>query len=217
MKNINPADKSANTAANTIVVLDFETTGLSPDQGDRAIEIGAVRIRNGEVIDSFQELMNPGRRINSFIESYTGITNPMLSKAKSCAEVMDRFADYIGDDNLLAHNASFDKKFLDAELKRINRSYKGEFTCSLLISRRVYQDAPNHKLGTLVDYKNLSSEGNFHRALFDSQMTAKLWLQILEDLGDEYQLFDIPFSLITKISKTPKAAVNKILQEYSIR
>ncbi len=219
MNNIKIANElafnTANTAANTIVVLDFETTGLSPEQGDRAIEIGAVRIRDGEVIDSFQELMNPGRRINSFIEQYTGITNPMLSKAKPCGEVMDRFADYIGDDNLLAHNASFDKKFLDAELKRINRSYKGEFTCSLLISRRVYQDAPNHKLGTLVDYKNLSDEGNFHRALFDSQMTAKLWLQILEDISEQYQLFDIPFSLITKIAKTPKNAVPKLLMQYS--
>ncbi|TRX57052.1 PolC-type DNA polymerase III [Thalassomonas sp. M1454] len=207
--------QSNNIAADTIVVLDFETTGLSPEQGDRAIEIGAVRIRNGEVIDSFQELMNPGRRINSFIEQYTGITNPMLSKAKPCADVMSRFADYIGDDNLLAHNASFDKKFLDAEFTRINRSYKGSFACSLLVSRRVYQDAPNHRLGTLVDYKNLSSEGNFHRALFDSQMTAKLWLKILEDLGEQYQLYDIPFAFITKLAKTPKNAVPKLLLEYA--
>jgi DNA polymerase-3 subunit epsilon len=162
--------------ASSIVVLDFETTGLSPDQGDRAIEIGAVKLENGIETDKFQALMNPGRRINSFIENYTGITNRMLATAPACTKVMSEFADFIGDSNLLAHNASFDSRFLMAEFSRINRDVVGEFTCSLLVSRRIYQDAPNHKLGTLIDYKNISVNGSFHRALFDAQMTAKLWL-----------------------------------------
>jgi len=72
------------TKANTVVVLDFETTGLSPAYGDRAIEIGAVRIEDGEIKDHFQELMNPGRPVDSFIESYTGITNDMLEDARLC-------------------------------------------------------------------------------------------------------------------------------------
>jgi DNA polymerase III subunit epsilon len=67
-----------------VVVLDFETTGLSPDNGDRVIEIGAVLIRNNQVIDNFQSLMNPGIRVSSFIEGYTGITNKMLKSAPSC-------------------------------------------------------------------------------------------------------------------------------------
>ncbi|MEW6998701.1 PolC-type DNA polymerase III [Colwelliaceae bacterium BS250] len=201
--------------ASNIVVLDFETTGLSPALGDRAIEIGAVKMRDGIVVDSFQELMNPGRRINSFIENYTGITNPMLAKASPCAVVMARFADFIGDDNLLAHNASFDQKFLDAEFARINHTYTGQFTCSLLLSRRIYQDAPNHKLGTLVDYKHIASDGEFHRALFDSQMTAKLWSVMLDDIKCLYGITDIPFTLISKVTKTPKHAVAKLLQSYS--
>ena len=131
--------------ANSVVILDFETTGLSPDNGDRAIEIGAVRIENGEITDRFQELMNPGRRISSFIEDYTGITNNMLRTASSCSDVMARFAQFIGDDNLVAHNASFDKRFLDAEFARLKLNYTGKFACSLLLSRRIYQDAPNHK------------------------------------------------------------------------
>ena len=107
--------------ADTVVVLDFETTGLSPDAGDRAIEIGAVRIVNGVVVDRFQELMNPGQRVSAFIEDYTGISNALLKDAAPCAEVMARFADYVGDFNMVAHNASFDKRFLDAELARIGR------------------------------------------------------------------------------------------------
>jgi len=74
--------------ADTVVIFDFETTGLSPNEGDRAIEIGAVRLVNGQVKDQFQALMNPGFPVNTFIEQYTGITNNMLSQAASCRQVM---------------------------------------------------------------------------------------------------------------------------------
>ena len=141
--------------ADSVIILDFETTGLSPGHGDRAIEIGAVRIENGEITDRFQALMNPGRPVNRFIEDYTGITNSMLCKAPDCREVMGDFADFIGDHNLVAHNASFDKRFLDSELERISRRYSGQFACSMLAARRLYQDAPNHKLSTLIRYKNI--------------------------------------------------------------
>lgn len=197
--------------ADSLVVLDFETTGLSPDMGDRAIEIGAVKVENGVITEQFQALMNPGRRVDSFIEGYTGITNAMLAEALPCAEVMDSFADFIGDSNLLAHNASFDKRFLDAEFKRIGHRYSGEFTCSLLVSRRIFQNAPNHKLGTLIQYCNIESTGAFHRALYDSEMTAKLWLSILNDIRSEYELDNLPFSVIQKLCKTPKKSVGKYL------
>lgn len=197
--------------ANTIIVLDFETTGLSPDMGDRAIEIGAVRIESGVITDSFQALMNPGMRVNAFIEDYTGITNEMLEDADPCEKVMSRFADFIADDNLLAHNASFDKRFLDAEMRQIPRSYSGEFACSLLTSRRVFQNAPNHKLGTLVDYTNIPSSGDFHRALYDAEMTAKLWLNILDDIQQRFSIENISLALIQKLCKTPKKKVDAFL------
>lgn len=200
--------------ANTLIVLDFETTGLSPDNGDRAIEIGAVKLENGNVTDRFQALMNPGRRVSGFIENYTGITNRMLNDAAPCDEVMARFADFIQGYNLVAHNASFDKRFLDSELQRIAESYSGQFACSLLISRRLYQTAPNHKLGTLIDYKGIASNGSFHRALYDSEMTAKLWLAILDDIELQTNLDEVPFSLIQKLAKTPKARVDKFLDGY---
>jgi len=205
-------DDNAALRADTVVVLDFETTGLSPDMGDRAIEIGAVCIENGEVTGRFQQLMNPGRPIDRFIENYTGITNEMLAGAPPCREVMDRFADFIGGHNLVAHNASFDKRFLDAELARISRQYSGQFACSMLAARRIYQDAPNHKLGTLVRHVNIPTDGAFHRALFDSEMTTKLWLAMLEHIGKRYNMADIPFSLIQKLTKTPKKSVHRFLQ-----
>lgn len=194
--------------ANTVVVLDFETTGLSPGAGDRAIEIGAVRIADGKVIARFQELMNPGRRISAFIESYTGITNAMLADARPCAEVMRDFAQFIAGYNLVAHNASFDKRFLDAELERISTGYAGQFSCSMLTARRMYQRAPDHKLGSLVEYMDIPIEGAFHRALYDSEMAAKLWLAMLADIQQQYVISTIDFRLMQKLAKTPKHAVD---------
>ena len=199
-------------AADTVVVLDFETTGLSPGMGDRAIEIGAVRIDSGQVTERFQELMNPGQRISGFIESYTGITNAMLKDARPCSEVMRDFVEFIGGYNLVAHNASFDKRFLDAELQRLSVNYAGQFACSMLVARRIYQQAPNHKLGTLVAYKNFPVEGTFHRALYDSEMTAKLWLAMLGDIGQQYETSAIPFSLMRKLTRTPKHSVHALLE-----
>ncbi len=197
--------------ADSLIILDFETTGLSPDQGDRAIEIGAVKLENGVITERFQELMNPGSRISPFIEEYTGITNTMLRSAAPCDEVMEKFSHFIQDHNLVAHNASFDKRFLDAELQRIQSYYNGDFACSLLIARRIYQAAPNHKLGTLVRYKNIESTGSFHRALYDSEMTAKLWLAILSDIQLKTGLASVPFSLLKKLTKVSKANVDKFL------
>ncbi len=201
--------------ANSLIIFDFETTGLSPDNGDRAIEIGAVKLENGVVIEHFQQLMNPGRRVSSFIEDYTGITNHMLSSANPCEEVMTSFANFIQGYNLVAHNASFDKRFLDSELARISSVYDGQFACSLLLSRRLNQNAPNHKLATLVKYKGITTNGNFHRALYDSQMTAELWLSMLEDIEQRTGLDSVPFSLVQKLTKTAKAKVNSLLATYN--
>ncbi|KLV03352.1 DNA polymerase III subunit alpha [Photobacterium aquae] len=200
-------------AAHTAIILDFETTGLSPNMGDRAIEIGAVKIEQGQVVDHFQGLMNPGFRVSSFIESYTGITNNMLATAPNCETVMTEFADFIQGYNLIAHNASFDQRFLDAELDRINRRYSGSFCCSMLVARRLYPHATNHKLGTLVHQLALENDGTFHRALADAKMTASLWCHMLDTIEDQYQLSSVPFSVMQKISKTTKASVPSYLQK----
>ena len=204
---------SRNTA-DTVIVLDFETTGLSPDHGDRAIEIGAVRIENGRITDRFQQLMNPGRRINPFIEDYTGITNAMLRDAPACRQVMAEFSEFIEDYHLVAHNASFDRRFLEAELRQLRRPCTGEFACSMLVSRRIYPDAPGHKLGTLVEYKDLPSSGTFHRALADAEMTSHLWLRMLDDITDRHCIEDIPFSLMQELSRVSKASAPAFLQRW---
>jgi len=131
--------------------------------------------------------------------------------------VMERFAEFVGDGNLVAHNASFDKRFLDAEFARISRRYGGGFSCSLLAARRIFQDAPNHKLGTLVRYANIPSDGTFHRALYDSEMTVKVWMAMLDSINERYDWADVPFSAIQKLNKTPKKSVHQFLSKQSIR
>jgi DNA polymerase-3 subunit epsilon len=202
------------THQETIVVLDFETSGISPDYGDRAIEIGAVKIREGQIVERFQSLMNSGVRVSTFIENYTGITNQMVQDAPHASEVMREFAGFIGNTPLVAHNASFDKRFLNAEFDRIGQEPNEDFGCSMLISRRVYPDAPNHKLETLVRYKNLQTDGTFHRALADAEMTAHLWVGMVEDLCSYYGFDEAPFVLMRDLAKVPKAQVGAYLLKH---
>ncbi|GBE11731.1 DNA polymerase III PolC-type [bacterium BMS3Bbin14] len=183
-----------------VIVLDFETTGLSPQYGDRAIEIGAVLIENDGIADRFQSLMNPGFRISSFIEAYTGISNDMVETAPPCAEVMQQFAEFMGHYPLVAHNASFDRKFLDLELGLIGKSRNSDMACSMLAARRIYPDAPNHKLGTLVRYCGIHTDGTFHRALADAEMTGHLWLAMINEIKAGYGVTRVPFDLMQKIA-----------------
>ncbi|MBW4056158.1 MAG: 3'-5' exonuclease [Proteobacteria bacterium] len=199
----------------SVVVLDFETTGLSPNYGDRAIEIGAVLIENNVIVDRFQSLMNPSVRISRFIEEYTGITNQMVSNAPSIAEVMDKFASFMAQHHLVAHNASFDSRFLDAELQRINQQRRQQFACSMLISRRVYPGSPGHSLETLVRYKKLKTDGVHHRALADAEMTGHLWTRMVDDLKADYRLRQVPFELMQQLSKVSKVAAPSLLQRIA--
>ncbi len=199
--------------ADSVVVLDFETTGLSPNMGDRAIEIGAVRLEQGVVTARFQQLMNPGFRVTSFIQEYTGISNEMLADAPSCEAVMADFADFIAGANLVAHNASFDQRFLQAELARVGVDDHCEFACSMLIARRLYQDAPNHKLGSLVAYKQIANDGVFHRALADTEMTAQLWLCMLDDIHSQFGIEEPSFKLMQQLAKQPKGKVADFLRK----
>jgi DNA polymerase-3 subunit epsilon len=197
------------------IVLDFETTGLSPQYGDRPIEIGAVRIENETITDRFQSLMNPGFRVSSFIESYTGISNEMVESAPPCDVVMDRFAEFIGDHPLVAHNASFDRKFLDYEFQFLGKSRKNNIACSMLAARRIYPFAPNHKLGTLVMYCGVQNDGTFHRALADAEMTGHLWIAMIAEIRDIYGINQVSFDLMRRLSKIPKANVPVYLERIA--
>ena len=197
-----------------IIVIDFETTGLSPHYGDRTIEVGAVHVANNRIVDQYQSLMNPEVRISNFIADYTGITNKMLSKAPKIKEVMEQLRSFIGHLPLVAHNASFDSRFLDSEMDRLNHKRDNEFACSMLTARRLYPDAPNHKLETLVQYKRIVTDGTHHRALADATMTAHLWINMITDIKEMYELPEVPFTLMQRLGKVPKKKVAEFMAKF---
>jgi DNA polymerase III subunit epsilon len=184
-----------------IVVLDFETTGLSARGGDRAIEIGAVALENGKITDKYQNLIKPDFKVDRFIEHYTGINNHMLDRAPQPDEVFPELYQFINSSVLVAHNASFDRSFLDMELSQVGYTRQQPFLCSMRIARRLYQDAPNHKLGTLVKYAKVPVTGTFHRALADAEMTALLWIEMMTLLQRRYQISEIGLDLLLQLEK----------------
>ncbi|MET0962895.1 MAG: 3'-5' exonuclease [Noviherbaspirillum sp.] len=197
-----------------VAVIDFETTGLSPAQGDRATEIAAVILQDGKVVDRYQSLMYAGVRIPSYIEALTGISDTMVRKAPTAAEVMREVSAFVGDYPLVAHNASFDCKFWDAELARIDLRRRQEFACSMLLSRRLYPQAPSHKLGILVEFARLPVAGRFHRALADAEMAASLLVSLEGELRSRYQLGDVTHSLLRKIQSAPKNKLDQCLEQH---
>jgi DNA polymerase-3 subunit epsilon len=205
---------SPSTPAAAVIVLDYETTGHSPAFGDRPIEVGAVRIENGMMVDRFQSLMNPGFPISWFIESLTGISNELVADAPDCEEVMTRFADWIGDTPLVAHNARFDGAFLDAELARIGRSRSNPMVCTVLAARRLFPEAPNHKLASLVRHLGIHTGGTFHRALADAEMTGHLWLAMTGLLCARYHLDEVPFALMQALTRIARAKVDSFVRAY---
>ena len=197
-----------------VAVIDFETTGLSPAQGDRATEIAAVIVQDGKVVDRYQSLMNAGVRIPSFIEALTGISNAMVRAAPMAAEVMREVSDFVGDHPLVAHNASFDCKFWDAELARIGRKRRQEFACSMLLSRRLMPQAPSHKLGVLVEFAQLPVAGRYHRALADAEMAASLLVRLDEELRGRYRVENVSHELLRRIQSAPKSQLEHCLTRH---
>lgn len=194
-----------------VAVIDFETTGLSPAQGDRATEVAVVIVDGGRVVDRYQSLMNAGVRIPAHIEALTGISNAMIRSAPPAAEVMQQASDFVGGIPIVAHNAAFDAKFWDAELARIHRDRAQDFVCSLLLSRRLFPLAPSHKLGALVEYARLPVAGRYHRALADAEMAASLLLRLEEELRLRHQVHEVSVDLLRRIQRAPKGQLHDLL------
>ncbi len=196
-----------------IAVIDFETTGISPNMGARITEVAVVLVEDGKIVDHYQSLINAKVRIPYFIEELTGITNAMIQSAPPPAKVLPALMEFIGDLPLVAHNASFDSKFLDAELARIKQERRQEFACSMLLARRLYPVAPNHKLGSLVKHLSLPDSERHHRALADARMTAHLMLTLVSEIKDKYGLTMVSHKLLRAIQKAPKAKIQICIEK----
>ena len=162
------------------VVLDVETTGLSPEYGDRVIEIGAVALQDGRIVEEFHTLINIESPIPKAVQGIHGITDEMLIGRPKPDEVMPGFRDFIKNSILVAHNARFDVGFIKHEFARLNLDFNNEYFCTLETSRRLYPGLLNHKLPTVYRhlFGHLSEGTRLHRALDDARLTAKIWLEM---------------------------------------
>lgn len=197
-----------------IAVIDFETTGISPGQGARATEVAIVLLEGGVVVDRFQSLMKTGAWIPPFITQLTGITNAMVNAAPAAAEVMAQAARFVGNAPMVAHNASFDSKFWQAELALAGVPAPQPFACTVLLSRRLYPQAPSHKLGVLVDYHGLPRTGQAHRALADAEMAAALLARMQHDLRTQWRVAQPDHALLMALQRCARPGVGKLLAQH---
>lgn len=168
----------------TFTVFDFETTGLN-SYSDEIIEIGAVKLKGGKVVEEFGSFIKPNKEIPPKITELTGINNDMVSEAPVLDEVINRFVDFIGDSVLVAHNAGFDYGFLRSALRKAEIK-KDIFTVvdTLNLSRAVFPDLKNHRLNTLCNHTGIVLE-NHHRAVDDARACAQLLERLLQELSNQ--------------------------------
>lgn len=160
------------------IVVDLETTGLNPFEGNEIIEIGVTEIKNNEIGKSYSRFVKPKVEIPQFITNLTGISNEMLKNEDSIEEVLPRFRKYIGNKTVIAHNAKFDMKFLNYYLKKLGIEEIKDYICTLELLKKVSTyKAKNKKLATACEYYGIENK-NAHRASSDTLATAKLFLKI---------------------------------------
>ncbi|RGE46369.1 3'-5' exonuclease [Comamonas testosteroni] len=201
--------------SSAIAVIDFETTGMTPAQGARATEVAIVMLEQGRVVDRFQSLMHSGAWVSPFITQLTGITNQMLRTAPPAAEVMREAARFVGSAPMVAHNASFDSKFWQAELELAGEAAAQPFACTVLLSRRIYPQAPSHSLGNLARYLQLPDTGRAHRALADAEMAAALLARIQQDLCSRHALPWPEHDWLMQLQRCSKAKLNGWLAQQA--
>lgn len=194
-------------------VIDFETTGLSPNMGARATEIAVVILEQGKVTDTYQSLMNAGVHIPAEITQITGITNAMIKSAPPITQVMQEVHRRTRGAVFVAHNAAFDMKFLQHEGARLGLEFANDACCTLLLARRLYPHMPNHKLATLAAALRLSASGAYHRALVDTEVTAKLFLRMHEDIQRNAQGAAVNATLLQKLQKTKASDLQTMLSK----
>ncbi len=165
-----------------IIVLDFESTGLNTAV-DRVIEIGAVRLVGGTVVDSISLLVNPQVPLKSKITEITGITDTMLADQETAETAIPKLMDFIGDAPIAAHNSAFDAALLRAELRRLGRDFTAPVLDTLTLARKLY-DLKSYKLASVCKHLGVSLK-NAHRAVHDATATALCLAKMYRKLEEE--------------------------------
>lgn len=161
------------------VLVDIETTGLSPKEND-IIEIGAIKVKQNKIIDKYESLIRIDYKLNPFITRLTGITDNMLKEGKEINEALQEFLQFTEDNIIMGHNVNFDINFIYDKCERYLDTYlKNDFIDTMRIAKKVLQDVPNYKLGTLAKKFDINYE-NAHRGLTDVEITYEVYNKLRE-------------------------------------
>lgn len=198
-----------------IVVFDVETTGLSPIDGDRIVEIAAMKVRGLEVVDQFYSLVNPKRFLPAAAMSVNGITEDMIADAPFSEDVLPKFVDFVGGACVAGHNVRFDLNFVCYELSLHNRKLKEQTPAidTLKMAKELFPYLSTYKLAYLARALGISVNQT-HRALADVEITVKVLLRLIEkaqtqDLG-QIQKFFAQFSVEKPVFKTASVAQSSL-------
>lgn len=203
------------------VCLDLETTGLDP-KTDKIIEIGAVKVRNGEIVDTFQSFVNPGRMLPKKIVELTGICDEDLKDAISIEKVIPHFLEFTGEDCFLGHSVLFDYSFIKKAVVNIDRKNKYEKfgIDTLKITRKHLASLESRRLSYLCAYYGIEQKA--HRALGDAMATHFLYQKLLKDFYNGNETDFMPGQLIynvkreTPITKAQKERLSKLITLHNI-
>ncbi|GAA0723025.1 PolC-type DNA polymerase III [Clostridium malenominatum] len=171
------------TIDDEFIVFDIETTGFS-SKNDKIIEIGAVKIKNGQIIDTFSSFVNPGVHIPAKIIELTGITDDMVSEAESIDQVLPKFLSFTEGNVVVAHNASFDVSFIKKNSVDLGLSFNNPTMDTIPLAKYLYPDLKRYKLDVVAKYLGISLE-NHHRAVDDAKATGEILLRCFTELKEK--------------------------------
>ena len=199
------------------VCVDLETTGLNPKK-DRIIEIGAVRVRDGKVTDTFQQLICPRQQIEERVEKLTGITQQDLEGKPSIQEILPQIGEFLGEDILLGHSILFDYSFLKRTFTNEKIPFERQGIDTLKIARKYVTDCSSKKLESLCQHYGITHQA--HRALGDALATVELYQKLAEQYFEEESFSPIPLQFKVKkespITKAQKERLTLLLAKHNI-
>ncbi len=167
----------------SFVAVDTETTGLSSER-DRIIEIGMVRVEDGEVVDRYSSLVDPGVALPAVITEITGISSDELRGAPRFDEIADEISARLEGAVFVAHNVEFDHRFLSSEFSRIGRTIPKDRLCTVELSRALYPDARGHSLGAIIERFGFTAKRR-HRASDDAEVLVELLFHVESAFSEE--------------------------------
>ena len=200
------------------ICIDLETTGLNPKR-DRIIEIGAVKLRNGQIVETFQQLIDPKQKLEERVELLTGITSKELEGQPTIQEVLPELQEFLGEDVLLGHRVLFDYSFLKRMFTNEKISFERKGIDTLKLARQFVTDCESKKLDSLCQHYHIDLQA--HRALNDARATVELYQKLVENYYNEDAFTPKPLEFKVKkespITKAQKERLTLLLAKHNLK